>query len=236
MGNSKRKNGIDMGNSKKQLVAEFSRSLNVIIEGRTRTLSKLISAHASARAMSQMEASRLKKKLGSQHPRTRKAQEKLRSQLGLVKALTREWEASTIRAPSIAKDEALIHGRVMDEEGRGIEGALVSLRDAEGNPLPGLDRSLTDKAGYYAFKFTRDAVDKAIETTDGNVKLAIESPSGRPLDAPPKPVKIRPGTRFVRSKIVARRDITAEAPGKGSAAAGKIRRSTATRRADTAQD
>src|SRR5262245_56578288 len=82
----------------------------------------------------QKEAGRIAKKLGPQHPRTQQLKAREQSNVQLIFALEIEAQQLRIKVPEVADDGALVNGRIVEEDGRGIASLKVRLVDRSGTP------------------------------------------------------------------------------------------------------
>src|SRR5262249_36335196 len=96
---------------------------------------------------------------GEQHPRVRQMKSRLKSNLQIINSLEIERQLSRIEAPQVEGEAALVHGRVADEDGLGIEGLTVRLMDQSGSPIRGAIEAVTDASGYFAFVLEPETVD-----------------------------------------------------------------------------
>lgn len=67
-----------------------------------------------------------------------------------AEVLEREATLASVRVPMVKKTEALLHGRVTDEQDRAAGPVTVTLVDAHGKAVAGVAPVEADSAGYYA--------------------------------------------------------------------------------------
>src|SRR5712691_7841405 len=91
-------------------------------------------AQVSMLSLLQHETLRIETRLGSQHPRTLQLKSRLQSSLQTITTLQVERQIASIQVPEVTENGALVHGRIVDEDGLGIDSLLVSLVDQSGAP------------------------------------------------------------------------------------------------------
>ena len=189
-----------------------------VIEGFTKALEDVRSARIDAltdtkdiqviqRAFIQHEARRLEKKLGADHPRTKLLKAKLRPKLDLVDSLAVERDLTRIKVPEMAETDGLIHGRVVDEKGRGIGGLRVFVADKKGNRLRDVAEAETDDTGYYSIKAPEAVVDKVAEANPEGIVLTVASKGEKVVHRQRDPVKLIKGERSVAHVRLARKAV-----------------------------
>jgi hypothetical protein len=137
----------------------LTNNLRQLKSARLAALSGRVDIRVAMQAFLYHEARRLDKKLGAQHPRVRQMKSRLKSNLQIINSLEVERQLSRIEAPQVEGEAALIHGRIADEDGLGIEGLTVRLMDQPGNPVRGASEAVTDTSGYFALALEPETVD-----------------------------------------------------------------------------
>lgn len=194
---------------KSEVVAEnFTQALNALNKIRLEALAQARDDQAMARSLLQHEVKRTVKKLGAQHPRVGQLQARLESNLQLIQALDVEHEIAQIQVPAVAEGGALLHGRVKDENGRGLNGLSVFVEDEKGETLRFLGCVETDASGYYALPVDAAAVARLAEGTPDGIFLAVSTRRGTPVYRETNPVKLSGGDRVVVEVELNRRDLS----------------------------
>lgn len=159
-------------------------------------------------ALFQHEARRLSRKLGNDHPRVQQLQARLQENVNFIQDLEIQQEISEIRVPEVGETDALIHGRLVDENRRGIAGLTVFLENEAGNMLRFLGTSQTDKCGYYALAIDAAALARLSEKQCGEVYLAVCTPKGKVIYRDTNLLKLTEGARVLTEIPFRRRDLT----------------------------
>jgi hypothetical protein len=129
---------------------EFSKNVDQLKIARIDGLRDIGDLRVIVHTFLQHEARRVARKLGERHPRSLKLDAQMKANLQIIDTLSVEREVYRVEVPGVAEDAALLHGRVVDENGREISGLVVYLVDERGTPIGGVEGSTTDTAGYYA--------------------------------------------------------------------------------------
>ncbi|HEX2967424.1 MAG TPA: right-handed parallel beta-helix repeat-containing protein, partial [Syntrophorhabdaceae bacterium] len=131
-------------------IENLQETLIILRDVRIEALNNLTEIQVASRLLLQHEAVRLEKKFGKEHPRTQNLKNSLKQNLDIINDLEVEKEITRIKIPEISQDEALIHGRVMDANYRGIGGLMVCIIDSRERILNDPEKSTTDDSGYYS--------------------------------------------------------------------------------------
>jgi PASTA domain len=172
-------------------------SLRQLKNERLAALSSTVDIQVAMQALFQREARRLEKKLGAQHPRVRQMKSRLKSNLQTINSLEIERQLSRIEAPKVEGEAALIHGRVVDEDGRGIAGLTVCLVDHCGSMVRGASEPVTDASGYFAFVLEPETVDKLNETYRTGIFLGVFTNRRRLMYRHPNPLTLARSARLL---------------------------------------
>jgi hypothetical protein len=97
----------------------------------------------------QREQTRLRAKLGANHPRVVALSQLLEANRDLTQALQLEAERATIELPPRDSKNWVLHGRVLSQELTGIPCLTVALYDAGGNWIESLGYAATGANGYF---------------------------------------------------------------------------------------
>lgn len=186
------------------------------IEGdRVDLLSGLKEVRAISHSLLQHETLRLSRKLGRKHPRVHQIQARLDENQNLVHDLEVQLELTKIRVPDIAESDALMHGRVVDEHGRGMEGLTVYVEDGSKRTVRGLGRTETNASGYYALPVDASIVARMSKTREGAAYLAVCTPKGKVACRSNQAIKLTEGSRVLMEFALNRRDLSPLSGGRG---------------------
>jgi hypothetical protein len=123
---------------------------------RAKGLQRLKTLHTITDDGDSRELIRQKAKNGAEHPRVKKLEERLKYNEGAARELDVEIERAHIKVPPFDLNTWMVHGRVLDKEGKGISGLTVSLYDSQGTWVEELDYVCTVDLGYYAIRYKVD--------------------------------------------------------------------------------
>lgn len=176
-------------------------------DSRSETLDEVKELQILSRVLLQNEAARLDKEFGRDHPRTRALRSSLEQNLNNIMGLTVETQIAAITIPKVDENQTLIHGRVIDEEFRGVGELFVSIEDEEGRTLTPLGRSETDASGYYALVVDPDALEKVSEAAREGVFLTVRTSKDEVVHREFNPLSIAEGDRGIVEVVVKREDL-----------------------------
>ncbi len=179
------------------LAEKFAKNLDRLRTARVDALTQAMDTQLMLRTLLQHEVRRMEKKLGAEHPRTQGLRARLQANRGQINALAVERERFQVKVPDVAEDGALIHGRVVDEEGRGIAGLMVCLVERSGVPIANMDEPITDTSGYFAITLDPEAIDRLRKVHEAGVFLAVFTVKRRLVHQQPKPLALVPGARLL---------------------------------------
>ncbi len=169
-------------------------------------LSDIKSLQVIRQALMSHEMRRLAKKLGGTHPRVQHLKEALDRNPRYVNAISVENEKARIKVPAFEENGALIHGRISDENNRGISGLIVTMEDEKDQKLRFLGPAKTDASGYHAFVIDAENL-KKLSRLDG-VYLTVATPKGRIVYQSPAAIKATAGGRIVVNVALRRFDLS----------------------------
>jgi hypothetical protein len=160
------------------------------------TVTSLAQVHElqlAARALMNLEASRLARKLGGDAPRVRALKAQAAGRVELVRAIDVEAQVAAVRVPRVEKADTLLHGRITDQALNRVAGVTVQLVDAKGEPVPGVKAASTDAQGYYAFVLKPEQA-AALADRQLAVAIANDDQTVKPTQAA---VSLATGTTFL---------------------------------------
>jgi hypothetical protein len=190
---------------------EFENALGELKRERLAALGEAAGVRAAMQSLLQHEARRIESKLGPEHPRTQQLKARLQSNLQLVLTLEVERQLMRVDVPEVAGEGALVHGRVADEDGLGIEGLMVRLVDRSGEAAREAIEPATDASGYFAFVLDPETVDGLIKQHPDSIFLAVLTRRQRLVYRQPRPLALARGARLFVEVRVNRNDLS-EAP------------------------
>jgi len=123
---------------------------------RAASLDDLGETQTITQALLQHEASRLRRRLGEDHPRVRSMMDRLERSRDVHRHLVAEAEIARIRLPEVPEEAILVYGRVTDDALHGIGDLLIMLTDDAGKPIREFGRAETDTTGTFALVIDGD--------------------------------------------------------------------------------
>ena len=188
-----------------KVLSELQESLKLIADERLTAINDLQETQVVRLTYLQHEAKRIEKKLGKDHVRTGQLKARVENHFGILKNLRVEAEITRIKIPQISAEDTLVHGRVMDENHRGIGGLFIYMIDERGKPLASLGRSETDVSGYYSLIIDPQTFKKMAKVIAAGVFLSVGTKRGKTFHREFEPLKITPRDRIL-VEIVLNRD------------------------------
>lgn len=188
---------------------EFDVNLTRLAALRVETLAAAEQFEIATGVLLQHEAKRIEAKLGPSHPRTARLNARLAAGLAVAQAIEVERQRYRIAVPDVAEKGALVHGRTVDDQGRGIAGLLVCLIDAKGSPIRELPDATTDDSGYFAHPLEPEQLERLQKRRETGVFLGVFTPRGRLVHRTRKPLALEEGARLF-TEIVLNRQAVAE--------------------------
>ena len=176
---------------------EFQNSLGQLRTERLAILGEVASVHVTLQSLLQHETRRIESKLGPQHPRTQQLKVGLRSNGQLVGTLELERQLMRIDVPELPDQGTLVHGRIVDEGGLGIDRLTVCLVEQSGAPALDTRESTSDASGYFAIPLKPETVDRLNKQHPEGVFLAVLNPRRRPVHQEPRPLAPARGARLL---------------------------------------
>jgi hypothetical protein len=176
-------------------------------DSRSEALEEVKELEIASRVLLQNEAMRLDRKVGRDHPRTRALRSSLEQNLNNITEFTAATQIAAITVPKVDENQTLIHGRVIDEQFRGVGGLFVSIEDEEGRILTPLGRSETDASGYYALVIDPDTLEKVSEAAKEGVFLTVRTRKDKVVHREFNPLRIAEGDRGIVEVVVEREDL-----------------------------
>lgn len=185
------------------MIEELQNALNQIDVDQLTALDNLRHIQIVGQALFQGEASRLGQKLGKDHPRVQELEMQIKRNHGLVNGLEVAQEIARIRIPEVEEGNALVHGRVTDENYRGLAGLTVYAEDETGATVNSLDKAETDLSGYYALQVDPGTIAQLSDI--GGLYLVVATEDGKVVHRESEPLELTESTRTILD-IVLRRD------------------------------
>jgi PASTA domain-containing protein len=188
---------------------KFESDLGELKLERLNATGEAAAAQVAVLSLLQHEALRIETKLGPQHPRTVQLKARLEGNLQVVHALEAERQLARIEVPEVVQDGALIHGRIVDEDGLGIDRLLVALVDQSGAPTRDTNESTSDASGYFAIPLDPETVDRLLKKYTSGIFLAVFTPRRRLVHQQARPLAPARGARLEVEISVDRATLTA---------------------------
>lgn len=187
-------------------IEELQNALSQVEADRLTALDGLRQIQIISQTLFQGEATRLSQKLGEDHPRVRELEMQIERNPSLVNDLEVAQEVARIRVPEVEESGALIHGRVTDENRRGVAGLTVYAEDEAGETIDSLDAAETDLSGYYALQVDPDTVAQLSDV--GGLYLVVAAEDGEVVHRESEPLTLAAGDRIVVDITLKRGDMT----------------------------
>ncbi len=153
----------------------------------------------------QHEAKRLEKKLGRENLRVQQVQASIKRNQAISRDLDVELEIAKIRVPEVNSEDSLIHGRVVDENRRGLAGLVVSLANIQGTIIPPLGNTQTQNSGYYALIINAEALEKNSQSIQEGVFVVVCNSKGELIYRQKDFIILVGGERILVEDIVLKR-------------------------------
>lgn len=175
-----------------KVLDNLTESLISLKSERLEALNDLKESQINIQSLRQMEAERLNKKLGENHPRARQLASRLEHNLNIINDLEVKLEIAKIKVSPVDKNETLIHGRVIDEKYRGAEGFVVHMENKKGETIEKVE---TDPSGYYSFVIDKEKAEEISKTMGTGIFINVYTNGGQ-LIQKSDPLKIASGDRL----------------------------------------
>ena len=101
----------------------------------------------------QKEQERLTTKYGPEHPRVKRIEAMQSFNAGFMQDVNVEIDNASIKVPDFDKNTWMLHGRVLDENLKGIKDLTLCLFDENGNWVRELGFASTDERGYFVLTY-----------------------------------------------------------------------------------
>ena len=186
----------------------FRNNLNTLQSARVDALQDTTDVQVLACSLIEHEALRIERKLGKQHPRALDLRARAASNMALIESLQVEREIIQIKTPEVAEQDALVQGRVMDENARGFDGLTICLIDKEDRPASNLKPGTTGVSGHYAIALDQDLASAIAEKQCPSLFLGIFSPRNRLLYKTKRSLSIKPGVRITEDVTLDRKSLS----------------------------
>jgi hypothetical protein len=171
---------------------DLQEELKAIKDNRLKGIENFRAIQKGLQPLLENEKRRLIKKYGTDHPRTRKIEAKLKHNINTVHHLDVEIQIAKIKVPKVDEKDLLINGRVTDEKLLGISNFMVYLTDSQKRKITSIKGTKTDTSGYYAFVINPKT---AKTISKKKVYLTIYNEKGKILHQRDKPLEITEGGR-----------------------------------------
>lgn len=159
----------------------------------TASLGQARELQLAARALLDLEAARLARKLGGDAPRVQALKAQAAGRVEVMRAIDVEAQVAAVRVPRVEKADTLLHGRITDAALNRVSGVSVQLVNARGEPVSEVAPVQTDAQGYYAFVLKPEQAEALAKR-----ELSVAVASGDQTVKPAQPaVALTPGATMV---------------------------------------
>jgi hypothetical protein len=205
------------------LASEVENALAALQNARLESLDRAAALHADLQSALVNEAARIERARSTGDPRAAQLRARLLSNARAAQALEGERQVVGIVVPDPGENGAVVHGRVVDEDGRGIDRLTVRLIDAACAQLEA-GGAATDETGAFAIALDQEAVDRVIKSHPQGILLAVSTPRGRVLSTGRTPIVLGHGARLFEEVRVTRADLISGSgpPPSGPPASGQV--------------
>ncbi len=173
---------------------DLAELFDTLQQQRTTLIDQVRTLELVARPLFQLEAERLKAKVGPDDPRVQALAQRADNQLELIAALQVESDIAAVRVPSVERDDTLIDGRLIDANQRAVADTQVQLVDEKGQAVAGATVT-TDASGYYSIVLTPEA---STALKDKQLFVAIGTGAAAKVPAAAQPISVVPGGRVLQ--------------------------------------
>ena len=195
---------MDANFAPQRAMEEIRKALIETETARTDALQQTKDVQVILGSLLQNEAKRLEKKLGKSNLRVQQAQSSFKRNLNIVRDLEGELEIVRIKEPEVDPKSTLIHGRVVDENYRGLAGLSIYL-DHSGKIVRSLGSAETDASGYYALQIESSVLAKLKELAPEGVSLVVCTRENKLVYRKPELLQLKEGdtpTESLRERIL----------------------------------
>ncbi len=155
-------------------------------------------------SLMQREGKRLGKKLGEKHPRVKAMKIREEEILKNLRATEREALKVDDVSPPAKADEAIIEGRILDENRVGVENIKVYLADEKGKKIVGIDEVTTNSNGRYAFTLPGSIIEGEKGKTKPTYRVVVESLAATKIHEEKEGIKLVKGKKKTRDVVINR--------------------------------
>jgi hypothetical protein len=188
--------------------AQLKSGLDNLMAGRLTALDNAVGVHTALQSLLLNEAQRVQARFGAEDPRAKEIANRAQANIQRLQQLEIERQVTGIRLPEVASDGGLIYGRVVDQDGLGIDRLIVNLMDASGARI-NTTASTTDGVGFFAIVLGSDALARISKASPNGVSVTVSTPRGRLISTQPNPVTPTAGVRLLLEIQLNRTDLTA---------------------------
>jgi hypothetical protein len=199
-----------MAKTDDSVTAEFQKGMSELKVQRFAALDSAVDIHAAFQSLLLNEVQRIERKFGRVHVRSKQITDRLGSNAEIFRALEVEKQLTRIELPEIAAGGALIYGRVVDQDGLGIDRLLIYLADQSGGRID-IDDAATDASGFFSIALDSEQAARAGKVYPNAAFLIVASLKRRPIYRHSKPVTLAPGTQHQLLVRLNRSDLSATA-------------------------
>jgi hypothetical protein len=188
---------MDANFTPQRAIEEIRRALIETEAARTDALQQTRNVQVRLGSLLQNEAKRLEKKLGKSNLRVQQVQSSFNRNQNILGDLEAELEIVRIKEPEVDPNSTLIHGRVVDENYRGLVGLNIYLASPENKIIHSLGSAQTNASGYYALEIKSSVLAKLKELAPEGVFLIVCTPDNKFLDRKKQRLQLKEGDRIL---------------------------------------
>lgn len=139
-----------------ELIQKIDSSYEETDKVKLESLQRLDLIRQAKTAALQREKERLISKYGSEHFRVKKIEAMQSFNAGFARDVNVEIESARIKVPDFEKNSWLLHGRVLDENLKGVKDLTICLLDENDKWITELGFASTDELGYFVLTYKEE--------------------------------------------------------------------------------
>jgi len=197
--------------TQEEIVEKINDTFDLLNQQRKDGLEKTREIQSIKNRQLKLEKERLIKKYGEDHPRVKKISSRLEYNKEMFKALDAEIENTKIETPDFTPNSWMVHGKVIYENGNGIQNLTVSLFDGNDNWIRELGYSCTDDRGYFSIIYSPEESKNRL-SDDKELFLVVKDKENKVLHKEEEPLSVMIGQVDYREIIISEKKDTCNPP------------------------